>query len=609
MTRLSLLISLSFALPFIPSGLAGPACARKHYQVANCVSICKSKWGWTGSMMGTDPWGSVVKKVDINDWDSVVSVACGSPVASPTPSTAVQPIPSTSTALQTESVTPTIVVTTTSSTSSATSSKSSAISSSSVLSSSSIAPSVSAQGFLASARRSSTTVVPQPTTSIRPPQFQSTSTKVETVITTRQPATTKASTTQAPQVTQTPNNGGSTGSSGGTSNADIQAYLAGHNTIRAQHGAAPLTWSDSLAAKAQQWANGCKFQHSGGSLGPFGENLAAGTGSDYGISQAIKDWTDEVSDYNPSNPVASHFTQVVWKGTSEVGCAVQSCNGIFDASFGPAKYFVCEYSKQGNIVGQFALAPTHGTFMRLSSRVLRTASEATYVFLALVAVVATGLSCAAIISQAVRTSPGRSWTNNFNALVIGASYIIVFAASASFCVKRRVAVRLKLQRISKTYRSVGKHDLPDSVHKHVLQEYTRACLVSFESLPKNVYHEGWGRPGTKYNGVSFRRALLDTIPHIDELAHVVIPLHPRLKPHARMLHHFRFLNPLLPKDEDGMTPLHYYDSAIQLARHSSREVTEEEFETGMEAAYQIEKCLNECRLEMLESDSTTQLEG
>jgi len=56
-----------------------------------------------------------------------------------------------------------------------------------------------------------------------------------------------------------------------------------------------------------------------------------------------------------------------------------------------------------------------------------------------------------------------------------------------------------------------------------------------------------------------------------------------------MLHHFRFLNPLLPKDEDGMSPLHYYDSAIQLARHSARELTEEEFEIGMNAAYQIEK--------------------
>jgi hypothetical protein len=107
----------------------------------------------------------------------------------------------------------------------------------------------------------------------------------------------------------------------------------------------------------------------------------------------------------------------------------------------------------------------------------------------------------------------------------------------------------------------------------------------------------------------FRRALLDTISHIgkfktyvtpplfcihfmfplDVLAHLVIPLHPKLKPHARMLHHFRFLLPLLKKDEDGMTPLHYYDSAIQLARNSAAELTEEEFEVSMSAAHEIEK--------------------
>ncbi|KAJ8469139.1 hypothetical protein ONZ45_g16988 [Pleurotus djamor] len=96
------------------------------------------------------------------------------------------------------------------------------------------------------------------------------------------------------------------------------------------------------------------FEHSKGTLGAFGENLAAGTGSSYGIESAIKSWTDEVKDYNPNNPVPSHFTQVVWKGSSQVGCALALCDGIFDARFGKAKYFVCEYSAQGNIIGEFA---------------------------------------------------------------------------------------------------------------------------------------------------------------------------------------------------------------------------------------------------------------
>ena len=55
-----------------------------------------------------------------------------------------------------------------------------------------------------------------------------------------------------------------------------------------------------------------------------------------------------------------------------------------------------------------------------------------------------------------------------------------------------------------------------------------------------------------------------------------------------MLHHFRFILPLLSKDEDGLTPLHYYDSAIQLARHTSREPTEQEYIVGMRAAREIE---------------------
>ena len=115
----------------------------------------------------------------------------------------------------------------------------------------------------------------------------------------------------------------------------------------------------------------------------------------------------------------------------------------------------------------------------LSPRVLRTVSESAYVFLVLLTVVATVLSCAAILSQAVRTSPTRSWSTNFNALVVGASYIILvsssqdsrfqsltqikkkLAVSVLFCIKRRVAVRVKLQRISKPYNTIGRGDLPD----------------------------------------------------------------------------------------------------------------------------------------------------
>jgi hypothetical protein len=75
----------------------------------------------------------------------------------------------------------------------------------------------------------------------------------------------------------------------------------------------------------------------------------------------------------------------------------------------------------------------------------------------------------------------------------------------------------------------------------------------------------------------------------DALARIVIPLQPQMKPHARMLHHLRFIAPLLPLDEDKITPLHYYDAAIQIARISDRELTEEEFLAGIQAAEEIMK--------------------
>ncbi|KAG8732396.1 hypothetical protein FRC11_013976 [Ceratobasidium sp. 423] len=81
-------------------------------------------------------------------------------------------------------------------------------------------------------------------------------------------------------------------------------YLNAHNSFRAQHGADPLTWSAELEAKAQNWANGCKFEH-----GSTGENLAVGTG-DFSATAAVKLWTDEIDEYDPNNPQPSHFTQV-----------------------------------------------------------------------------------------------------------------------------------------------------------------------------------------------------------------------------------------------------------------------------------------------------------
>ncbi|KAG1757389.1 hypothetical protein EDB19DRAFT_1657224 [Suillus lakei] len=237
---------------------------------------------------------------------------------------------------------------------------------------------------------------------------------------------------------------------------------------------------------------------------------------------------------------------------------------------------------------------------KLSLRARAWISDICYALLVLVTGCFFAISCVALFSQAVRTSPVRSWTNNWDAVVIAATYLLVCIISIALCVKRRIAVRRRLQRISKTHLSIVRSDVPQPVHEYISQEFARSCLVSYESQPRNTVHSGWGRPGTRLSGIRFRPALLDTIAEIDARARLVIPSHPNLKPHVRMLHHFRFLLPLLPNDEEGLSELHYYDSAIQLVRTVNREPTEEEYQRGMDAVTSILQMLQECRSEMLE---------
>ncbi|KID74505.1 Protein PRY2 [Metarhizium brunneum] len=116
--------------------------------------------------------------------------------------------------------------------------------------------------------------------------------------------------------------------------------LAAHNFFRSQHGVDDLKWSDALASKAQNWANDCKYQHSNGG----GENLAVNSAAgDWG--SFVNMWGSERKKYNFDNGGFSkdtgHFTQVVWKGTENVGCGQKSCSGL-------GVYVVCNYDPPGN---------------------------------------------------------------------------------------------------------------------------------------------------------------------------------------------------------------------------------------------------------------------
>ncbi|CAO3582619.1 unnamed protein product [Absidia cylindrospora] len=128
------------------------------------------------------------------------------------------------------------------------------------------------------------------------------------------------------------------------SQKDIKNILKKHNQYRAKHGAPALKWDKNVAQFAQKWTNRCVFQHSGNPS--YGENIAMGYGS---WNQVVKGWYDEVKDYDYSNPgfsgTTGHFTQVVWKGTTKIGCGFSKCGG--------KKVYSCNYKKPGNYMGEF----------------------------------------------------------------------------------------------------------------------------------------------------------------------------------------------------------------------------------------------------------------
>ena len=95
---------------------------------------------------------------------------------------------------------------------------------------------------------------------------------------------------------------------------------------------------------AQNYANGYEcgadLKHSGGK---YGENLASGFKD--GVS-AFDAWYSEGSGYDyASASTFSHFTAIIWKGTTKLGCAYKQCGS-------DGMYVICSYDPAGNIVGE-----------------------------------------------------------------------------------------------------------------------------------------------------------------------------------------------------------------------------------------------------------------
>lgn len=142
---------------------------------------------------------------------------------------------------------------------------------------------------------------------------------------------------------------------------EIEQWLVAHNSYRARHGVPPVSWSATVAASAQSYAETCPSRHSGSG---YGENLAWAS-YDMGVPAVVKMWYGEESRYDYESPGfksgIGHFTQIIWKGSIEIGCAsVSSCGSERSLK---ANTWVCQYNPPGNYRRQFAenvLRPVSG---------------------------------------------------------------------------------------------------------------------------------------------------------------------------------------------------------------------------------------------------------
>lgn len=166
------------------------------------------------------------------------------------------------------------------------------------------------------------------------------------------------------------------GGSSATGAVAAEAWLTPHNTLRAgtlagvtldpmPSPALPaLVWSASAEAVARAWAEGCDYRHNPGRNAggvPRGENIAATAPAgraDVTPAWVVGQWGSEWADYRyASNScgagrVCGHYTQLVWRATTHVGCARATCNSPFGAQYPTWDYFVCNYEPPGNYTGQ-----------------------------------------------------------------------------------------------------------------------------------------------------------------------------------------------------------------------------------------------------------------
>ncbi|KAG8936608.1 hypothetical protein FRC03_001907 [Tulasnella sp. 419] len=157
---------------------------------------------------------------------------------------------------------------------------------------------------------------------------------------------------------------------------------------------------------------------------------------------------------------------------------------------------------------------------------------------------------------------------NWNVLIVVVCYLILALEALVIWISRRRTIQRRLQTIPKFWIPVKQGDVPKPVADLIRDEYTRACVTTHLSKSFETSHPGWGTPGTQYEGVRFRTAILDTLPRLDALARETFPGFPPLMPNKAFHHHFRPLNFLFA---EYPTLTREYSDLIEQARYEEDE--------------------------------------
>lgn len=140
---------------------------------------------------------------------------------------------------------------------------------------------------------------------------------------------------------------------------EAREFLEAHNRVRAGLSTSlhaplpPLVWSMALAKAAARAAARCSLEHS---RTDHGENLAAAAPT-LSPTEAVSIWLRERADWDAATKrcradrICGHYTQLVWRETREVGCAIRSCEGGGLGIPGPFTVTVCQYAPSGNLRG------------------------------------------------------------------------------------------------------------------------------------------------------------------------------------------------------------------------------------------------------------------